>query len=214
MAALAARSPRHTVNFRLNIRRAKRLPDILRIAPNLPRGAARLRWGMGLQPCAECGGVISTVAVMCPHCGAPPSVALRAVSHAAGSAVFDEPLEQAVRAALRLPEGELGHEQLARVESLKLDENFSGDLHSLVEALLRLPSLKMLGISRGGLTDVSPLARLQSLRYLYLEGNRIHDVGPLCEMKALRQLWLYGNPLSREDIAMVEQALPRCEVFF
>ncbi|HCU88065.1 MAG TPA: internalin, partial [Verrucomicrobiales bacterium] len=61
--------------------------------------------------------------------------------------------------------------------------------------------------------DAAPLAELTGLRYLYLEKNAISSAGPLCEMKSLKQLWLYGNPLAREEVILLEQALPRCEVF-
>ncbi len=155
--------------------------------------------------------MVSTSAVMCPHCGAPPAVALRAAPVPA----WDEPVALAIRATLRLPnDAALDLAALAKVESLKLDEVFEGDLAGLADALARLPALKMLGLSRCGLVDVEPLARLKGLRYLYLEGNRISDVSPLCAMKSLRQLWLYGNPLSKEEAARAEQALPGCEVFY
>jgi len=83
----------------------------------------------------------------------------------------------------------------------------------VVVELKRLPQLKELSLARNELTDVAPLAGLPGLRYLHLEKNRISQLGPLCELKVLKQLWLYGNPLGREEIIMLEQALPRCEVF-
>jgi Leucine-rich repeat (LRR) protein len=166
---------------------------------------------MALVQCAECGKEISTKAEMCPHCGAPPAVALAGVS----GEDTDVPavLEQAIRAALRMPEGDLTPEQLAKVESLKLDEAEIGDLAGLVAELKTLPNLKMLGLKRTGVTDATPLMALGKLRYLYLEKNQITAAAPLCELKQLKQLWLYGNPLPREEVILIEQALPKCEVF-
>jgi hypothetical protein len=54
---------------------------------------------------------------------------------------------------------------------------------------------------------------LGNLRYLYLEKNKLSSVSPLCELKQLKQLWLYGNPVPREELILIEQALPKCEVF-
>ena len=88
------------------------------------------------------------------------------------------------------------------------------DLAPVVAELKRFPKLKMLSLSRNSISDVGPLAELSGLRYLFLEKNSISDPGPLCELKSLKQLWLYNNPLQSEDIIMIEQAVPKCEVFF
>ena len=165
---------------------------------------------MALANCAECGKEISTHAAMCPHCGAPPAVALAGTG---GETDVPAVLEQAIREALRLPEGDLTPEQLVKVESLKLDEADIGDLGALVAELKNLPNLKMLGLKRTGVIDATPLMALGKLRYLYLEKNHITAAAPLCELKQLKQLWLYGNPLPREEVILIEQALPKCEVF-
>ena len=115
--------------------------------------------------------------------------------------------------SVHLPEGDLGTAELAKVESLKLDETEVADWGVVTTELKALPNLKMLGLRATGLTDAAPLAELTGLRYLYLEKNAISSAGPLCEMKSLKQLWLYGNPLPREEVILLEQALPRCEVF-
>ena len=165
---------------------------------------------MAMTQCAECGEGISDTAVMCPHCGAPPEVALADAVEPAAPCVL---LESAIREALHLPEGDLGTAELAKVESLKLDETEVADWGAVTTELKALPNLKMLGLRATGLTDAAPLAELTGLRYLYLEKNAISSAGPLCEMKSLKQLWLYGNPLAREEVILLEQALPRCEVF-
>ena len=166
---------------------------------------------MAMTQCAECGDAISTSAVMCPHCGAPPAVAL-AVASQEGVAI-PATLDGAVRAALKWPEGDLTSEQLAKVESVKLDKTEIISLTELVAGLRALPNLKMLGLKHTGLTDAEPLKALGNLRYLYLEKNKLSSAAPLCELKQLRQLWLYGNPMPREEVILIEQALPKCEVF-
>jgi len=146
---------------------------------------------------------------MCPHCGAPPEVALAAAEEATKGAPADW-LERAVRRALHQPAGTL---DFSRVERLKHEGAAVEDLPAVVAELKRLPRLKELSLSRNEIIDVAPLAELHNLRYLFLEKNRISKPGPLCELKELKQLWLYGNPLGREEIIMIEQALPNCEVF-
>ena len=165
---------------------------------------------MAITQCAEWGEGIGDTAVMCPHCGAPPEVAL---ADAVELAAPCDLLEAAIREALHLPEGDLGTAELAKVESLKLAETEVADWGAVTTELKALPNLKMLGLRATGLTDAAPLAELTGLRYLYLEKNAISSAGPLCEMKSLKQLWLYGNPLPREEVILLEQALPRCEVF-
>ena len=166
---------------------------------------------MAMTECAECGKAISTSAVMCPHCGAPPAVALAIASQ--DELVIPSVLQEAIRLALQMPEGELTPELLAKVDSVKLDEAEIDSLPELVAGLRALPNLKMLGLKRTGLTDVEPLMALCNLRYLYLEKNKLSSVSPLCELKQLKQLWLYGNPVPREELILIEQALPKCEVF-
>ena len=111
------------------------------------------------------------------------------------------------------PEGELSKEQLAGVEQVKLDDQEIEDWPAMVTGLKQLRKLKMLGLSRTGLTDVGLLTELKGLRYLYLEKNGIKQVGALCELKNLKQVWLYGNSVPQEELVLLEQALPKCEIF-
>ena len=124
---------------------------------------------MAMTQCAECGKGISDTAVMCPHCGAPPEVAL---ADAVEPAAPCDLLESSIREALHLPEGDLGTAELARVESLKLDETEVADWGAVTTELKALPNLKMLGLRATGLTDAAALAELTGLRYLYLEKMR------------------------------------------
>ena len=168
--------------------------------------------GMSMTQCAECSQPVSSTAVMCPHCGAPPEVALAKTARVSAEAL-PEVLDGAIRAASMWPEGELTKEQLEAVEQVKLDGQEIEDWPAMVAGLRQLPKLKMLGLSRTGLTDVAQLREFSQLRYLYLEKNGITQVSALCELKNLKQLWLYGNSVSREELIQVEQALPKCEIF-
>ena len=164
---------------------------------------------MSMTECAECGKSISTSAVMCPHCGAPPEVAL--IDKVEESGELMDWVEDVVREALHQPEGDLDY---AKVEALKREDAGVVDLAPVVMELKRFPKLKMLSLSHNKISDVGPLSELSGLRYLFLEKNSISDPRPLCAIKSLKQLWLYGNPLHSEDIVMIEQAVPKCEVFF
>ena len=164
---------------------------------------------MAMTECAECAKAISTSALMCPHCGAPPEVALADKVEASGELV--DWVEHVVREALHQPDGDLDY---TKVEALKREDAGVEDLVPVVAQLKRFPRLKMLSLSRNKINDVGPLAELSGLRYLFLEKNQISDPRPLCELKSLKQLWLYNNPLQKEDIIMIEQAVPKCEVFF
>ncbi len=146
---------------------------------------------------------------MCPHCGAPPEVALADKESASGELV--DWVEHVVREALHQPDGDLDY---TKVEALKREDAGVVDLGPVVTQLKRFPRLKMLSLSRNNISDVGPLAELSGLRYLFLEKNHISDPRPLCELKSLKQIWLYNNPLQKEDIIMIEQAVPTCEVFF
>lgn len=167
---------------------------------------------MSMTQCAECEQPISSTAVMCPHCGAPPEVAL-VMSAQASKETLPDLLEEAIRAASMRPEGDLSEDQLREVEQVKLDNKEIEDWPVMVAGLRRLPKLKMLGLSRTGLKDVRILAEFKQIRYLYLEKNGITQVSALCALKNLKQVWLYGNSVPREELIQLEQAVPRCEIF-
>ena len=165
-----------------------------------------------MTQCAECTQPISSKAVMCPHCGAPPEVAL-AKRMQKGNEPLPEVLDEAIRAASMWPEGDLTDHQLSNIEQVKLDDREVEDWPAMVAGFRRLPKLKMLGLSGTGLTDVGLLSEFLQLRYLYLEKNGITQVSALHGLKNLKQVWLYGNSIPREELINLEQALPNCEIF-
>ncbi|MBI61361.1 MAG: hypothetical protein CMO79_02975 [Verrucomicrobiales bacterium] len=165
-----------------------------------------------MTQCAECTQPISSKAVMCPHCGAPPEVAL-AKRIQKGNEPLPEVLDEAIRAASMWPEGDLTDHQLSNIEQIKLDDRKVEDWPAMVAGFRQLPKLKMLGLSRTGLTDVGLLGEFSQLRYLYLEKNGITHLSGICGLKNLKQIWLYGNSIHHEQLIKLEQALPKCEIF-
>ena len=169
---------------------------------------------MAMTECAECGQGISTTAVMCPHCGAPPAVALAAPNQPVVPVGTEELVAVAVRQSLHLAD-DASPDAMQRkaVESLKFDGTEVEDWPALVTALGAFPNLKELGLSKTGLRQADVLAELRTVRYLFLEKNQVATAGALCDLKQLKQLWLYGNPLPREEVILLEQALPKCSIF-
>ena len=165
---------------------------------------------MAITACAECAQPISTLALMCPHCGAPPAVAL---GERSGNGRMPTLLEQAVRATSMWPEGEVTASQWAAVEQVRLDEAEVLDWDELFAGLARLPRLKMLGLSQTGFNTLERLEGLTGLRYLYVEKNGITQLQPLMKLPSLKQVWLYGNPVPPEEVSQLEAALPQCSVF-
>ena len=167
-----------------------------------------------MTECAECGQDISTTAVMCPHCGAPPEVALAEPGSSRVPVDTRQLVEGAVRRSLHLPaEASVGAAERAMVESLKFDGTEVEDWPGLIAALKPFPKLKELGLSGTGLRQPEALATLGSIRYLFLEKNQVATAAGLCDMKQLKQLWLYGNPMPRDEMILLEQALPKCSIF-
>jgi len=103
-----------------------------------------------------------------------------------------------------------------------------------LEFLNDLPKLKVLIVADNDLTDISPLANQTDLQYLELINNEITDLSPLANctelidlhigkcnvsditpllgLTKLERLWLGGNPISEEDIARLQEALPNCQI--
>ena len=75
---------------------------------------------------------------MCPHCGAPPEVAL-AKRIQKGNEPLPEVLDEAIRAASMWPEGDLTDHQLSNIEQIKLDDRKVEDWPAMVAGFRRLP---------------------------------------------------------------------------
>ena len=132
--------------------------------------------------------------------------------------VFDNVLlEQAVRAELKMPEGDITEEDLARVERLAVvgctvlsrERSFRYVIFSYVDEapqkdeplgdisdlslLAKMPNLKELYLCGQQIEDIAPLKNLP-LRRLYLCDNKIMDFSPLADIVTLQLLYIGNNP--------------------
>ncbi len=64
------------------------------------------------------------------------------------------------------------------------------------------------------ITDLSPLAGLTNLKDLGLEDNEITDISPLKGLTNLTGLFLDGNKIAADQLEMIWEALPDCEIYF
>ena len=60
--------------------------------------------------------------------------------------------------------------------------------------------------------DVGSLASFKELRFLYLYNVPIGDITPLVGLKKLKYLDLRGTQVTRDQIEVLEKALPDCEI--
>ena len=82
---------------------------------------------------------------------------------------------------------------LPRLDQLRLTGSYISSIRDLGHTTLR--ALRVLWLSRCGLTDLDGVAELRCLEELYLSSNEIDDVSPLEGHPALRTLDLEGNRL-------------------
>lgn len=102
-----------------------------------------------------------------------------------------------------------GLAQLTALESLTLNDNLIADLTPLAG----LTSLSYLHLGNNNITDISPLKSLTALRSLYLDGNKIDNLSPLESMTSLTTLSLRNMELTREQLDLLERALPNCSIY-
>ena len=57
------------------------------------------------------------------------------------------------------------------------------------------------------------LERLTQLKTLYIRGNELTHVKGLEKLTQLKTLYIYGNKLTKAQIAELQKALPKCEIF-
>ena len=61
-------------------------------------------------------------------------------------------------------------------------------------------------------SDLTPLAGLKELRELALAETKVSDLTPLAGLKKLGELSLYGTQVSGEQVQMLKEALPNCQI--
>jgi len=74
--------------------------------------------------------------------------------------------------------------------------------------------LSELILSDNNISDITPLMYLKDIETLDLSYNRISQITPLMQLEGLRHLDLRGNPLMAEQVQMLQDALPDCEIIF
>ena len=144
----------------------------------------------------------------------------------------DFDLEAAVREELAKPEGATTRKDLASLRVFMAEKHEICDLSGLEHAtkldwlflgrnqindltpLGKLTNLSRLFLFNNQISDVTPLAELTRLERLYLPFNRISDVTPLAKLTFLSKLFLFENPIPDDQKAMLEKALPNCEIRF
>lgn len=83
-----------------------------------------------------------------------------------------------------------------------------------ISAIASLSELYYLEIFNNIIEDISPLLECKNLRHLNLGFTRGHDASVLGQMTWLERLWYPGSPLSQEEIAEIEAALPDTQTYF
>jgi hypothetical protein len=106
----------------------------------------------------------------------------------AGLLVADEALEATLVKALKKTKGSITASDLATLESLDAS---NAEIRSL-----------------SGLEHATKLTKLQ------LGGNQITNLTPLAKLTNLTELAISHNPVSEEQIAMLQKALPDCDIKF
>jgi Leucine-rich repeat (LRR) protein len=97
---------------------------------------------------------------------------------------------------------------LRGLRSLSIRENRVDDLSALAD----LEKMNWLEFDQNRVTDLGPLAGLAALRRVYMENNRVTVLMPLSKLAALEELQGLGNEVPREQISLLERALPKCKI--
>jgi len=83
-----------------------------------------------------------------------------------------------------------------------------------ISVLSNLTDLMALELSNNLISDINVLSDLTDLRVLGLSCNEISDISALSGLINLGYLFLRDNPLTEEQIAEIQAALPECEIYF
>ncbi len=97
---------------------------------------------------------------------------------------------------------------LTEMKVLILADNRIKDL----SVLSQLTKLEYLELFMNDFTDLSPLSSLTNLKDLNLCRNKITDITPLLTLTNLERLWISKNFLTEEQVALLEQSLPDCQI--
>jgi hypothetical protein len=97
---------------------------------------------------------------------------------------------------------------LKELELLFLDNTPVTDLSPLAG----LTNLAWIASQRTQVGDLTPLAGLKNLRKLWLDDTQVSDLTPISGLKNLRELYVRGTPVSKEQVKLLQKALPYCKI--
>ena len=103
--------------------------------------------------------------------------------------------------------------RLNSLRSLDLSGNSISNLYALELADCRF-TLTDLNLRENNISDLTPLASLMNVEVLDLSFNYATAVLPLLNLSSLRTLILTGNPMSAEEVQLIRDTLPNCDVIF
>ncbi len=168
-------------------------------------------------------GFLLAATLMFSSCGGdavedkPTAEEAAAQEAAAKEAALDEPvlfkcpkLETVILEALKKPKGPITRRDIASLETLEATKREITNLSGLEYA----SNLGELKLRYNQITDLSPLAALTNLTGLNIADNRFADVTPLTALTNLQSLTVSFNKLNAKQEAVLQKALPNCEILF
>jgi Leucine-rich repeat (LRR) protein len=81
-----------------------------------------------------------------------------------------------------------------------------------IRPLANLTNLQTIEIGGTQVKDVNALAGLVKLEWLNLSGTQVRDISPLANLKNLKSLNVASTPVSNEQIAELQKALPKVNI--
>ncbi len=125
--------------------------------------------------------------------------------------ITDSNVEEAIRAAIKKPTGELTMADLDKVGGVWLRP--INQLAEVPKSLEKLTQLKQLDLAENRLTSVKGLEKLTQLTHLDLESNQLTELNGLEKLTKLERLSLMYNPdLTKAQIDQLQKALPKCKI--
>jgi hypothetical protein len=100
---------------------------------------------------------------------------------------------------------------LAGLKNLKA-LNISSTKVSDLTPLAGLSNLQYLSLAKTPISDLTPLAGLANLKELNLSFTQVRDLTPLAGLMTLTQVQVTDLPVSKEQIAALQKALPKCDI--
>ena len=104
-----------------------------------------------------------------------------------------------------------GIDKLDRLQTVDLSKNRLSNLYILQYSPSR-DTILSLDLSGNELSDLSPLGCLTAVETLDLRMNDVSALSPLYKLTTLRTLYLGGNPVAEDQLELLRQALPDCEI--